>query len=149
MPTVATLVFGLRAWAEVIPRHTEQYPWDSFVPYLSFGCSLVVIWLGISLICTGVRFAVNRFHWALRCVAYVVLVALTIAAPLLLLVPMFLAAAVCPEGCDVGANWDGFVIFFDQAVPPNLAWSPVIAVMTVTSAALMAHIEQRLTNRRK
>ena len=145
-PTVATLVFGVRAWGEVIPRSPDQYPWGSYVPYLAFGCSLLVIWLGTSLVCAGVRLAVDRLHRALRWVACVVLVALEMAVPFLLLVPMFLAAAVCPEGCDVGANWDGFVIFFDAAVPPNLVWWPVIAVLTVTGAVWTALVERKVAH---
>lgn len=62
---------------------------------------------------------------------------------------MLVASAVCPKGCDVGVNWDGFVMSFDIAISPNLVGWPVIAVTTVTLAVCMAHIEQRLVNRRK
>lgn len=147
--TVATLVFGICAWGEVIPRLPDQYPWDSFVPYLSLACGLVVVWFGMSLVCVGARVAMRRLHWVLRWVAYVALIVLASAVPLLLLSPMLAASAVCPEGCDVGANWDGFIISFDIAIQPNLVWWPVIAAMTVALAVLMAYIEQRLFNRRK
>jgi hypothetical protein len=143
---VATILFGIRAWRDVISRFPDHHPWDSFVPYLSLGCGLVVIWLGMSAVCAGARWATHKLHWALRWVAYVVLVALAIAVPFLLLVPMFLAAAVCPEGCDVGANWDSFVIFFDAAVPPNLVWWPVIGAVTVTGAVWTALVERKGAN---
>jgi hypothetical protein len=145
--TVATLVFGIRAWGDVVPRSPDTYPWDSFVPYISLACGLGVLWVAMSAVCAGARWALNRLHWALRVVAFVALVALAITVPLLLLAPMLAASAVCPRGCEIGANWDGFVIVFDMAIRPNLVEWPVIAAMTVAGAVLMARVERRLTNR--
>jgi hypothetical protein len=145
-PTTATVVFGMTAWDEVIPTVPEKFFWDPFVPYLTLGCGMLIVWLGLSVVCAGVRWTASRLHWLPRWMAYIALTVLSAAVPFMLFAPRFIASAVCrEEGCDVGPNWDGFVILIDNSIQPNLVWWPVVSAVTVGVAAWMAHAEQKLT----
>lgn len=143
-PTAATVVFGFFALNVVRPGAAER-PWDPFIPWLSLGFSLIVLWLLMSVVCAGVRLSALRLHWAPRWMAYLALTCLALAVPLVWIALSYAVSTICNEGCDVGPNLDGFYMMFHSAMWLNHSWWPFIAPLTVIVASWMAYLERSST----
>lgn len=145
-PTAATVAYAVGA-LEVIPSYPDNLPLlqDGWISWATFGLSLLLMWLLLCAVCAGLRLAAHRLHWVPRWIAYLALLPVGWAVPLLTATPAWVLVVVCDGQC----AWAGYKahVFINVSlnfVAANKIFWPMIVVLMLCVAVWLALLELRL-----